>query len=197
MTTYSRWLVNLADADSLDLVGGKAVNLARMIQAGLPVPGGFVVTTAAYRDARWGGDSSLPDDLAGEIVAAWQEMGSPAVAVRSSATAEDMAEASMAGQYETVLDVTDESALRAAVLHCWASLDSPRTRTYLAEHGIDLARVAMAVVVQELVPSDVAGVMFTANPRTGSRDECIVEGSYGLGEAVVSGMVQPDVYATT
>jgi len=194
MTTASRWIVDLADADSLEHVGGKAVNLARMIGAGLPVPGGFVVTTAAYREARARDESSLPDDLAGDIVAAWQAMGSPAVAVRSSATAEDMAEASMAGQYETVLDVTDEDALHAAVLHCWASLDSPRTRTYLAEHGIDLDRVAMAVVVQQLVPSEVAGVMFTANPRTGSRDECIVEGSYGLGEAVVSGMVQPDVY---
>ena len=194
MTSSSPWVVDLANANRLELVGGKAVNLARMIRAGLPVPGGFVVTTAACRDARSHDNSSLPDDLAGEIVAAWQRMGSPAVAVRSSATAEDMAEASMAGQYETVLDVTDESALRAAVLHCWASLDSPRTRTYSAEHGIDLDRVAMAVVVQELVASEVAGVMFTANPRTGSRDECIVEGSYGLGEAVVCGMVQPDVY---
>ena len=108
MTPSPPALVDLADADCLELVGGKAVNLARMIRAGLPVPGGFVVTTAAYRDARSGGELALPEDLAETVVAAWRQMGSPAVAVRSSATAEDMAEASMAGQYETVLDVTDE-----------------------------------------------------------------------------------------
>src|SRR5687767_6212247 len=99
----------------------------------------------------------------------------------------------MAGQYDTFLDISTEDALLEAVRKCWASLDSPRTRSYLAEHGIDLARVAMAVVVQKLVPADVAGVLFTANPQTGSRREMLIEASWGLGEMVVSGRVQPDV----
>ena len=120
-------------------------------------------------------------------------MGGGRVAVRSSATAEDMAAASMAGQYETFLDVDDEASLLDAVRCCWASLDSPRTRAYLAEHGIDPRQVAMAVVVQRLVPADVAGVLFTANPQTGTRREMLVEASWGLGESVVSGLVQPDV----
>ncbi|HEX8914652.1 MAG TPA: PEP/pyruvate-binding domain-containing protein, partial [Humisphaera sp.] len=120
-------------------------------------------------------------------------MGSGPVAVRSSATAEDMAGASMAGQYDTFLHVRDEAALLDAVGRCWLSLDTPRTRSYLREHGIDISAVAMAVVVQRLVRADVAGVLFTANPRTGSRAEMLAEACWGLGEALVSGRVQPDV----
>ena len=116
----------------------------------------------------------------------------PSVAVRSSATAEDMAGASMAGQYETYLDVVGEEAVIAAVGKCWASISTPRTQAYLREHGIDAAGVAMAVVVQVLVRSQVAGVMFTVNPRTAEEGEILIEASYGLGEAVVSGLVQPD-----
>jgi pyruvate,water dikinase len=104
-----------------------------------------------------------------------------------------MAAASMAGQYETFLDIIGEEALVDAVYRCWASLDSPRIRTYLSEHGIDPAQVSMAVVVQRLVTADVAGVLFTANPQMGTRDEMLVEASWGLGESVVSGRVQPDV----
>ena len=134
-------------------------------------------------ETRWPGNSGL----------AYRAMGEGSVAVRSSATAEDMAAASMAGQYETFLDIVGEDALVDAVCRCWASLDSPRIRTYLSEHGIDPARVAMAVVVQRLVTADVAGVLFTANPQTGTLEEMLVEASWGLGESVVSGRVQPDV----
>ena len=120
--------------------------------------------------------------------------------MRSSAAAEDLANASMAGQYETFLDIEGEEELLDAVRRCWASLDSPRIRAYLREHRIDPARVAMAVVVQRLVSADVAGVLFTANPNesqmgagnNGTR-EMLVEASWGLGESVVSGRVQPDV----
>ncbi|HEV8291581.1 MAG TPA: PEP/pyruvate-binding domain-containing protein [Tepidisphaeraceae bacterium] len=135
----------------------------------------------------------MPESLAEEIRKSWRAMGACPVAVRSSATAEDMAEASMAGQYDTFLDINSEEGLLDAVQCCWASLDSPRTRTYLTEHGINLATVAMAVVVQKLVPADVAGVLFSANPQTGSRCEMLIEASWGLGESVVSGRVQPDV----
>ncbi len=195
-------LQDLADCAEKALVGMKAVNLGRLIRGGFPVPGGFAVTTHAYRARR--GDASragsaalerdaLSPDLLDAILSAYRALGSPPVAVRSSATAEDMVGASMAGQYDTFLDITDEHGLIDAVRCCWASVDSPRTRTYFAEHGIDVNEVAMAVIVQRLVPADVAGVLFTANPKSGTRREMLVEASWGLGEAVVSGRVQPDV----
>jgi len=186
-------LQDLGDCRDKALAGGKAVNLGVLIRAGFPVPGGFVITTEAYRHARSYGSPQMPESLAEEIRKSWRAMGGCPVAVRSSATAEDMAEASMAGQYDTFLDINSEEALLDSVQCCWASLDSPRTRTYLTEHGINLATVAMAVVVQKLVPADVAGVLFSANPQTGSRCEMLIEASWGLGESVVSGRVQPDV----
>ena len=186
-------LQDLADCRDKMLAGGKAVNLGVLIRAGFPVPGGFVITTEAYRHARSYGSPHMPQSLAEEIRKSWRTMGAPAVAVRSSATAEDMAEASMAGQYDTFLDIKSEEGLLDAVQCCWASLDSPRTRAYLTDHGINLATLAMAVVVQKLVPADVAGVLFSANPQTGSRAEMLIEASWGLGESVVSGRVQPDV----
>jgi pyruvate,water dikinase len=183
----------LIDCRDKALAGGKAVNLGILLRAEFNVPDGFCVTTDAYR--YWAGTRSeeIPSDLVEEITRAYRAMGSPAVAVRSSATAEDMSEASMAGQYDTFLDIQDEESLLNRVRCCWASLDSPRTRAYLKEHGIELSQVAMAVVVQRLVPSDVAGVLFSANPQTGSKNEMLVEASWGLGESVVSGLVQPDV----
>lgn len=189
--TSSRFTLPLSECRDVALVGGKALNLCKLIHAGLPVPGGFAITTDAHR-LSIASVASLPADVADEIVAAWRELGDVPVAVRSSATAEDMAAASMAGQYETFLDIRTEETLLEAVRRCWASLDTPRTRAYLADKGIALETVAMAVVVQRLVPADVAGVLFTANPRTGAA-EMVVEASWGLGESVVSGRVQPDV----
>ncbi len=175
------------------LVGGKAINLARLLVAGFPVPGGFAVTTEAYRVAGAGSiPSALPESVRSAIAAAYAAMGSPVVAVRSSATAEDMAGASMAGQYETVLDVQGFEAVCTAVLRCWRSIDTPRVRAYLSEQRIDISQVAMAVAVQRLVPSDSAGVLFTVNPRSGRDDEMLIESSWGLGESVVGALVQPD-----
>lgn len=191
MTTPAPLILPLHDCRDTALAGGKAVNLSVLLRAGFTVPDGFVVTTAAYRSR--GDGAAIPPTLAEAILLAWRAMGSPPVAVRSSATAEDMSEASMAGQYETYLDIRDEATLLDRIAACWGSLDSPRTRAYLKEHGIELAHVAMAVVVQRLVSAEVAGVLFSANPQTGSRTEMLVEASWGLGEAVVSGMVQPDV----
>ena len=183
-------VLGLGECHDAGLVGGKAINLAHLVGAGFPVPDGFVVTTEAFRRAA--GSGEVPAKVRAEILDAYRRMGSPGVAVRSSATAEDLAAASMAGQYETFLDVSGEAELLDAVRRCWAALDSPRTRAYLAEHGIDPAGVAMAVVVQRMAPADAAGVLFTANPRTGSREEMLLEASWGLGEVVVSGKVQPD-----
>jgi phosphohistidine swiveling domain-containing protein len=180
------------------IVGGKAANLGRLARAGFPVPEGFVVTTRAYLFAKLNSLSDdvpaeMPPDVAEEIRNSYMAMGGGRVAVRSSATAEDTGAASMAGQYETFLDIEGETPLLEAVLRCWASIDAPRIRAYLQEHNIDHSCVAMAVVVQRLIPAEVAGVLFTSNPQNTRRREMLVEASWGLGEAVVSGRVQPDV----
>lgn len=184
-------ILPLRDATDAALAGGKAVNLAAIMRAGLPVPDGFVITTAAFH-SRGAGDI-IPAALAAEICAAFEKMGRPLVAARSSATAEDLAGASMAGQYETFLNLSTAEALLDAVANCWKSVRGERVLSYLHEQGIAPESVAMAVVVQQLVPADVAGVLFTTNPRTGDAGEMLIEASWGLGEAVVSGEVQPDI----
>jgi len=120
--------------------------------------------------------------------------GEPAVAVRSSANAEDLSELSFAGQQDTYLNVRGEDALVSAVRDCWASLWTTRAISYRHENGIDQDKVAMAVVVQVMVPAEVSGILFTANPATGERSEMIVNASFGLGEAIVGGQITPDTY---
>lgn len=184
----------LANAADPAQVGGKAASLGELLRAGFPVPEGFVVTTHAFRIAR--GVADVPRDVQEHVLRAYHELfagGSGRVAVRSSATAEDLPDASMAGQYDTFLDVAGADALLAALRACWASVDSPRLRAYLQQTGRTHDRIAMAVVVQKLIPADISGVMFTVNPHTGSRDELLIEAAWGLGETLVSGRVQPDV----
>ncbi len=172
--------------------GGKAVQLGAMIRADLPVPEGFVVTTEAHRAAMAAGLHAVPDALAAPIGARYQAMGSPTVAVRSSATAEDAAGASMAGQHETCLNVRGEAAMLKAIGQCWASLTSERASAYREHRKITEQQAAMAVVVQRQVHADKAGVLFTTNPRAGGTGEMLIEAAFGLGEAVVGGEVQPD-----
>lgn len=116
------------------------------------------------------------------------------VAVRSSANAEDLPDFSFAGQQETFLNVRGENSVVEAVHNCWASLWTAQAISYRHQNGIDQDIVAMAVVVQVMVPSEVSGILFTANPATGERSEMIINASFGLGEAVVSGQVTPDMY---
>jgi rifampicin phosphotransferase len=111
---------------------------------------------------------------------------------RSSATAEDLPDLSFAGQQETYLNVRGEAGVVAAVKRCWASLWTARAIGYRARQGIGPQEVSLAVVVQELVPADAAGILFTANPLTGARDELMINAAWGLGEAIVSGQVTPD-----
>lgn len=134
--------------------------------------------------------------LKAELVAAYQALpgNDPAVAVRSSANAEDLPGLSFAGQQETYLNVSGIEALLEAVRNCWASLWTSQAISYRNEMGIESDAVAMAVVVQVMVPADVAGILFTANPATGERGEMIVNASFGLGEAVVGGQVTPDTF---
>jgi len=220
----------ILDLDSpeatLELAGGKGASLARMAAAGLPVPPGFHITTAAYRrfvDENGIGDrivaaaaqadspashdeasaliqsliqeGKVPGDIAFAIREHYEALGPDTpVAVRSSATAEDLPDMSFAGQLETYLNVRGAGAVIDAVKRCWASLWTGRVIGYRQRQGIRSEDVGIAVVVQRLVPAEAAGVAFTANPVTGARDELMINAAWGLGEAIVSGRVTPDTF---
>lgn len=186
--------------NTLETSGGKAANLGALIRAGLPVPDGWCLTTAAY-DAIAGAVPSrqsilaapFPAEIERRVARAYAQMGEGArVAVRSSATAEDLATASFAGQQDTYLGVVGLGPLLEAIRSCWASLWNERAVAYRQASGIDPKGVKLAVVVQRMVDAQVAGVLFTANPVTGDRRQAVVDASPGLGEAVVSGEVNPD-----
>jgi pyruvate,water dikinase len=154
---------------------------------------------AALRQAgatarRWLLEAAVPPELEGAILAAYRHLGSPTVAVRSSATAEDLAEASFAGQQETVLHVQGEAELLAACRRCWSSLFTDRALAYRQEHGFRPMEVALSIGVQRMVLSDraCAGVMFSIDTESGFANAVLLTGSYGLGEAVVQGTVNPD-----
>lgn len=214
--------------DDIPVAGGKAIGLAGLIHAGLPVPPGFVLTTDAYAgfvEANGMGEAirelatvapqavpgeygvaadrlhalfhagTMPRHIAEELGAAYFQLGGGTevpVAVRSSATAEDLASASFAGQQETYLNVRGQEALTAAVIDCWASLWTARAMAYRAHEGVGPAEVRLAVVVQQMVQADAAGVMFTANPANGRRDQTVISAAWGLGESVVGGTVSTD-----
>jgi hypothetical protein len=216
------------DAPALTLAdaGGKGANLNALVRAGLPVPPGFVVLTAAYRvfvaahdlapliEAQWAAldqtsaaafeqasavlraafdAAPFPAELAAPILAAYAALGDGvAVAVRSSATAEDLPDASFAGQQDTYLNIDGADALLDAVKRCWGSLWTARAMAYRARQGILPAQVSLAVVVQVMAPATAAGVLFTVNPVTGAADEMLINATWGLGEALVSGRVNPD-----
>ncbi len=210
-------------------VGGKGGSLGEMTRAGIPVPPGFVVRTAAFErflraleaeDAIRPKVESLaehelekitalsqqvrarleiaplPDDVNAEILAAYAELCSSAphspLAVRSSATTEDAADASFAGLQDTYLWVKGAEAAVRYVRSCWASLYSVPSIAYRRRHALPEEGVAMAVVVQQMVDARSAGVMFTRSPLTGDRSVITIEGAWGLGSAVVSGEVTPD-----
>ncbi|MEO3923367.1 rifamycin-inactivating phosphotransferase [Micromonosporaceae bacterium B7E4] len=138
---------------------------------------------------------AVPGDLAAAITRALAQLGEHAAyAVRSSATAEDLPTASFAGQQDTYLNVVGRAAILRQVGRCWASLFTERAVTYRQRNGIDHRTVQMAVVVQQMVFPEAAGILFTADPVTSNRKVASVEASFGLGEALVSGLVNPDVY---
>jgi phosphoenolpyruvate synthase/pyruvate phosphate dikinase len=138
---------------------------------------------------------AIPDDLAAAITRPLARLGDQAAyAVRSSATAEDLPAASFAGQQDTYLNVVGPEAILRHVSRCWASLFTERAVTYRLRNGLDHRQVHMAVVVQRMVFPQAAGTLFTADPITGNRKVATVEASFGLGEALVSGLVNADVY---
>src|SRR4051812_48290550 len=138
---------------------------------------------------------AIPDDLAAAISRAIARLGEQAAyAVRSSATAEDLPTASFAGQQDTYLNVVGSAAILQHVSRCWASLFTERAVTYRLRNGIDHRKIQMAVVVQQMLFPHAAGILFTADPVTSNRRVCAVEAGFGLGEALVSGLVNADVY---
>jgi pyruvate, water dikinase len=198
---------------TVEAAGGKGASLARMTALGLPVPAGFVVHADAMAASLPDGGAELRkaarsdrtrapelvrsieigDELRGAVSRAYAELGGgePAVAVRSSARAEDSEEASFAGQQETYLHVRGAAAVLGRIRDCWASFFSERALFYREQRG-SLDDLGMAVVVQRMVSADVAGVLFTMDPVQRRRDRMVVEAVFGLGEAGVSGQVTPD-----
>jgi len=165
------WLKNLAKCDSPDLS----------------------VLRAAVEEVREKLDTiPVPDDVAQVVRTALVETSDSAWAVRSSATMEDLPEASFAGQHDSFLNLRGSDAVIAAAKRCWLSLFSERAVSYRMRQGIAAGRAQMAVIVQQLIPADAAGVMFTKNPAGGDSDTILIEAAFGLGEAVVQGKVAPD-----
>ncbi len=203
------------DREDLAIAGGKGANLGELVRAGLQVPDGFVVTTDAYArvvnlldlkiaDRVAGGDgvairasveaAAMPADIQAAIADAYAALRAGPVAVRSSATAEDLPGATFAGQQDTFLNIIGEAAVLDAVRRCWGSLWTDRAIAYRDRTGVEQAAVKIAVVVQRMINAEIAGVMFTADPVSGDRKTILVDASSGLGEAVVSGLVTPDHY---
>jgi pyruvate,water dikinase len=189
----ARYIVPLTAAGDADpeLIGGKARGFATIARAGLGAPEGFILTVDAHRAAD--GAGRLTDDAAREIADAAAALGDAPLAVRSSATGEDGAEHSHAGQYLTRLGVRGPGEVVDAVHACWASADGGRAAAYRAQRGHD-APVAMAVIVQRLAAGEAAGVGMTRDPVTGDPETVVVNAAWGLGELLVSGLVTPDDY---
>ena len=224
----SEYVLPLADPGAtLETVGGKGASLARLVAAGLPVPDGFHVTTAAYRkfvvenDLQPGilaaleavdiaqpatldaasltigelfSGAQTPPDVASAIALAYASLCRQRV--RSSPCAlrprpRTCPRSSFAGQQDTYLNIEGYGDVLEAVKRCWASLWTARAIGYRARHGIGPDGLSLAVVVQLLVPAEAAGILFTANPVTGRRDQAMISAAWGLGEAVVGGMVTP------
>jgi pyruvate,water dikinase len=175
-------IVRLEEAQDVASVGGKSSALAKMIKAGFRVPDGFVVGAAA---------KTMDKHLTGAVLAAFDKLGAPEVAVRSSALAEDGANDTWAGQMDTFLNV-DRSGLIGAIEKCWQSSNSERAKAYAEEKGLPAGRVA--VVVQKMINGDVSGVAFSVNPVTNDKNQIVIEAVRGLADKLVSGEATPDNY---
>ena len=214
-----KWFNEISEQD-FNLVGGKGYNLSKMINHDLSVPNGFVITASAYDEfikqhglakkidtilatdqptkkksrliKEQFAQHTLSDQLETTVLQAFGQFATGRVAVRSSATVEDLPGMSFAGQYSSYLNVTAENLIEKVLL-CWQSLWNQRAIDYRNKHDIN-SQFSHAVVVQEMIDAAVSGVIFTANPINGIRSEILVNSAFGLGEAIVSGEVHPDQY---
>jgi phosphoenolpyruvate synthase/pyruvate phosphate dikinase len=230
-TTFTPYVISFQEIDRSKFfaVGGKGANLGELSRiAGIQVPDGFCVTTAAYKritennqefnsllDELTGLKAEekisineisakirmaiesvpIPKDIAEEITGYLTKFGGKkAFAVRSSATAEDLPTASFAGQQDTYLNIIGKDAILKHISHCWASLFTGRAVIYRLQNGFDHRKVQLSVVVQKMVFPEEAGILFTADPVTSNRKVLSIDASFGLGEAMVSGLVNADLY---
>jgi phosphohistidine swiveling domain-containing protein len=180
---------NELSAEQQPHAGGKGGSLARLSQAGYPVPDGFVILPAAFVD-----DELTPEAWAQVQAHLGRLRGTDreaAFAVRSSAMSEDSAQASFAGEFETVLNVRTDEEIRQAIHGVYRSRQNERVQAYSQAKGLSAVH-EVAVVVQQLVAAESSGVLFTANPVTGRRDQATISASWGLGESIVEGLVTPD-----
>ncbi len=217
--------LDLIQDQNADLVGSKALSLARMTRMGFAVPTGFCVTGDAYREHLNSGnvmsqikaalrklekagageknrilsdirrtivEIPLSEKLTEQIEKHYHKLAADRIAVRSSATAEDLPGHSFAGQYDTYLGIANLSACFDAVRKCWASLWTERAYEYRRKNAFDHLKVDMAVIVQSLISADASGVVFTADPRYGPSGNIVIEACFGLGQTLVSGKVTPD-----
>ncbi|NIO76777.1 MAG: hypothetical protein GTO14_00780, partial [Anaerolineales bacterium] len=181
--------INQLTAEQLSVAGGKGGSLARLYQAGFPVPDGFVIPASAFVNGH------LKPEAWAEVQAHLARMRTRshdvAFAVRSSAMSEDSAQASFAGKFETVLNVYTDEEVRRAIHTVYGSRQSERVQAYSRFKGMEPTH-EVAVVIQELVRAEISGVLFTADPVTGQRDQAMISAAWGLGEAIVGGLVTPD-----
>lgn len=217
--------------EDVALVGGKGANLGEMVQAGFPVPPGFIITSTAYREFLQENDlyqkiqhliglieydkqeslekisgqietlikkGKLSETFVNEVFRAYGKlsgkMKSALVAVRSSATAEDLPTASFAGQQETYLNTQGEANLILCIKDCWASLFHPRALFYRHEQKIDDMKVAIAVPIEKMIESEQSGILFSIDPVSNNKERIVIEAIFGLGEMIVQGEVTPDHY---
>ena len=225
--SYIRTLDSLNHKDG-DIVGGKSANLGELLNAGLPVPGGFAITTAVYKELVIETESKnqihdllnnldmndfdsinscsaqireliekipLPESLISEIQSSYRSLGDDVeVAVRSSATAEDLPSASFAGQMDSFLYIKGIENILKSVKKCISSVFSSRAISYRHEKNFDHFIVLASVTIQKMLDPESAGVMFTLNPVTGATNEIYIESSWGVGETIVQGKVDPDSF---
>jgi phosphoenolpyruvate synthase/pyruvate phosphate dikinase len=190
----------LGDEKSTDrsLVGGKVANLS-LLASRYDVPAGYCVPTTAFIGAEALDAGELPAALKERVAGAYGDLSErygalPPVAVRSSAVDEDGGAASFAGQHETYLNIAGADAVIQAVERCWESAHAERALAYRRQQGLSTERIGLAVLVQRLIPADVAAVVFSANPITGNHGEVVINASWGLGESIVGGTVTPDTF---
>ena len=212
--------------NDVGIAGGKGASLGEMLQAGIPVPPGFVVLADSFEkflgeneisadvDSILGKvnhkdtnsvdgasaeiqsiilNANFPKDIEIKVLENFKELDAEYVAVRSSATAEDGSSASWAGELESYLNTTKENLLEN-IKKCWASLFTPRAIFYRIEKNMHKDKVSVAVVVQKMIQSEISGVCFTVHPVTEDKNQMVIEAGFGLGEAIVGGIITPDNY---
>ncbi len=189
----AKWILPLEKITQKDrsLAGGKGAQLGELMRAGFCVPPGFVILTNVF--AEFMKDQEIPEYIGDEIKKHFNILGAEQVAVRSSASVEDRANASWAGQFDTYLN-TNKSTLLKNIYKCWQSLFSDRVIAYREAKHFHKAKLSMAVIVQKMVPSEISGVAFSVHPVTQDKNHMIIEACAGLADQLVSGQITPDSY---